>query len=229
MTHFLKTSSPLWVFLMTLLSSITQDKYPPEGFVYIHEVIPTVKYEIRYAEDHNFIGSPIDGYEKPVALLTTEAAAALKKASTALEAQGYELKIFDAYRPQRAVNQFIAWAKDPAQEEMKEEFYPEVDKKQLFKLGYIASRSGHSRGSTVDLSIVENATGKEVDMGSPYDFFGPVSHHGAKAISPRQTRNREILLRAMQDAGFRSYSEEWWHYTLRNEPHPKTYFDFPVK
>lgn len=229
MTHFIKTSSPFWVYLMTLLSSLTQEKYPPEGFVYIHESIPSVHYEIRYAGEHNFVGQPIDGYEKPVALLSEEAADALKKASDALEAKGYEIKVFDAYRPQRAVNQFIAWARDPEQEKMKTEFYPEVDKKNLFKLGYIASKSGHSRGSTIDLSIVEKATGKEVDMGSPYDFFGPISHHGATEITPQQTRNREILLRAMQEAGFRAYSEEWWHYTLRNEPYPDTYFDFPVK
>lgn len=229
MIQFLKTSSPIWIFLMTLMGSLSQEKYPPEGFVYIHKIIPSVHYEIRYAGDHNFIGQPIDGYKKPVALLTTEAAEALKKASESLEAKGYELKIFDAYRPQRAVNMFMAWAKDPEQVEMKKEFYPEVNKRDLFKLGYIASKSGHTRGSTVDLSLVEKATGKEVDMGSPYDFFGPVSHHGTGEITPQQTRNRELLLRAMQDAGFRSYSEEWWHYTLRNEPYPETYFDFPVQ
>lgn len=229
MTHFLKISSPLWVFLMTLMSSFTQEKYPPEGFVYIHDLIPTAHYEIRYAGDHNFIGRPVDGYTKPVALLTEEAAEALKKAAATLEAKGYELKVFDAYRPQRAVNNFIDWARDPEQVEMKQEFYPEVDKKDLFKLGYIASRSGHTRGSTVDLSLVHKATGEEVDMGSPYDFFGPASHHGASTITPQQTKNREILLRAMKEAGFRAYSEEWWHYTLRDEPYPDTYFDFPVQ
>ena len=229
MTHFLKISSPLWIFLLTFMSSLTQEKYPPEGFVYIHEVIPNVHYEIRYAGDHNFVGQPIDGYEKPVALLSREAADALKKASEILDAKGYELKIFDGYRPQRAVNQFIVWARDPKQVEMKQEFYPEVDKKELFKLGYIASKSGHTRGSTIDLSLVEKANGKEVDMGSPYDFFGPISHHGTPDITQQQTRNRELLLCAMQEAGFRSYSEEWWHYTLRDEPYPDTYFDFPVR
>lgn len=229
MLQFLKTSSPLGLWLLAVLSTFIQDKYPPEGFVYIHEAIPSVKYEIRYSGEHNFIGSPINGYEKPVALMTREAAAALKKASEKLEAQGYVLKIFDAYRPKRAVNQFIAWARDPEDVKMKAEFYPEVDKKDLFKLGYIASKSGHTRGSTVDLTIVEKATGKEVDMGSPYDFFGDISHHGTTKITPQQTRNRELLMRAMQQAGFRSYSEEWWHYTLKNEPYPDTYFDFPVK
>ena len=229
MLQFLKTSSPLGLWLLAVLSTFIQDKYPPEGFVYIHEAIPSVKYEIRYSGEHNFIGSPINGYEKPVALMTREAAAALKKASEKLEAQGYVLKIFDAYRPKRAVNQFIAWARDPEDVKMKAEFYPEVDKKDLFKLGYIASKSGHTRGSTVDLTIIEKATGKEVDMGSPYDFFGDISHHGTTKITPQQTRNRELLMRAMQQAGFRSYSEEWWHYTLKNEPYPDTYFDFPVK
>ena len=229
MNYFLKISSPFWVYLITLMSSLSQEKYPPEGFVYIHEVIPNVHYDIRYAGENNFVGSSIDGYKKPVALLSSEAAEALKKASHTLEAQGYELKVFDAYRPQRAVNQFMAWAKDASQKEMKKEFYPEVDKKDLFKLGYIASKSGHTRGSTIDLSLVEKASGKEVDMGSPYDFFGPISHHGATEITPQQTRNRKLLLRAMQNAGFRAYSEEWWHYTLREEPYPDTYFDFPVQ
>lgn len=229
MLHFLKSTSPYGIWLLALLTTLTQDKYPPEGFVYIHEAVPTAQYEIRYAGEHNFIGSPIDGYEKPVALMTKEAAAALKKASEKLESQGYVLKIFDAYRPQRAVNQFIAWARDPKDVKMKEEFYPEVDKRDLFKLGYIASKSGHSRGSTIDLTIIEKATGKEVDMGSPYDFFGEISHHGAQNITPQQTRNRELLMRAMQQAGFRAYPEEWWHYTLKNEPYPETYYDFPVK
>ena len=229
MLHFLKSSSPFGIWLVTLLISFTQDTYPPEGFVYIHKAIPSAQYEIRYSGDHNFIGSPIDGYERPVALMTREAASALKKAADKLETQGYILKIFDAYRPQRAVNQFIAWAKDPADVKMKQEFYPEVDKKDLFRLGYIASKSGHSRGSTVDLTIIDKATGKEVDMGSPYDFFGEISHHGAQNITPQQTRNRELLMRAMQQAGFRAYPEEWWHYTLKDEPYPETYHDFPVK
>ena len=229
MLHFLKSSSPFGIWLVTLLISFTQDTYPPEGFVYIHKAIPSAQLEIRYSGDHNFIGSPINGYERPVALMTREAATALKKAADKLETQGYILKIFDAYRPQRAVNQFITWAKDPADVKMKQEFYPEVDKKDLFRLGYIASKSGHSRGSTVDLTIIDKATGKEVDMGSPYDFFGKISHHGAKNITPQQTRNRELLMRALQQAGFRAYPEEWWHYTLKEEPYPDTYFDFPVR
>lgn len=214
---------------LAAVSLPAQEVYPPEGFVYTHEAIPTAEHEIRYAGSHNFMGEPVTGYEKPVALLSTAAAAALKKAQMELLNTGYCIKIFDAYRPQRAVNHFIRWAKEPKATEMKQEFYPEVDKSQLFQRGYIASKSGHSRGSTVDLTLVDADTGEELDMGSPYDFFGPISHHGAKTITETQTHNREILKQAMNRAGFRAYSEEWWHYTLRNEPYPDTYFDFPVK
>lgn len=206
-----------------------KETYPPEGFVYIHKAIPHVEYEIRYAGEHNFTGEKITGYLKPVALLSQEAADALKKVQETVKKQGYHLKIFDAYRPQQAVNHFIAWAKDPEATCMKDEFYPEVDKADLFRLDYIASRSGHTRGSTIDLTLVETTTGKELDMGSLYDFFGKISHHGTKTLTNEQKANRAILKNAMRIHGFRALATEWWHYSLQDEPYPDTYFDFPVK
>ncbi|NLY38148.1 MAG: M15 family metallopeptidase [Firmicutes bacterium] len=201
----------------------------PEGFVHVHEVIETAQLDIRYYGENNFVGTRIDGYEKPVAILTEEAAAALKKAADSLEEQGYYIKIFDAYRPQRAVDHFIRWAKDLDDVKMKEQFYPEVDKSKLFELGYIAEKSGHSRGSTVDLTLVDIETNEELDMGSGFDFFGSISNHGTDLITPEQERNRNILRDAMVAAGFKIYPEEWWHYTLEDEPYPDTYFNFPVK
>lgn len=153
----------------------------------------------------------------------------MKAVSDELNRKGYELKIFDAYRPKKAVSQFITWAKDSKDIKMKEFFYPNVDKTKLFKLGYIATKSGHSRGSTVDLTLVYKKTGKEVDMGSTYDFLDVISNHGTKKITPKQTANRNILKNAMVKHGFKLYTKEWWHYTLNNEPFPKHYYDFNVE
>ena len=205
------------------------DKYPPPGFVYIHAIIPDIEYEIRYAGSNNFLGEPVRGYKNAVALLTTEAAEALKQVQQDLQARGYCLKIFDGYRPQQAVDHFVAWAKDPNATAMKQEFYPNVKKENLFEEDYIAARSGHTRGSTVDLTLIDYSTNEELDMGSPYDFFGEISHHDAPDISPQQEKNRMILKDAMEKYGFRPLSTEWWHYTLNNEPYPDTYFNFPVK
>jgi D-alanyl-D-alanine dipeptidase len=201
----------------------------PDGFVYVTDVIPTAQLEIRYFSEDNFVGAVIDGYEAPKAILTVEAAEALKKAADILEEQGYYIKIFDAYRPQRAVDHFVRWSKDLDDTKMKEKYYPDLDKSVLFELGYIAEKSGHSRGSTVDLTLVEISSGKELDMGSGFDFFGDISNHGTHLITPEQEKNRNILRDAMVEAGFKVYLEEWWHYTLENEPYPDTYFDFPVK
>lgn len=226
-------SCKLFLFLLVLppgglFSQSSNEKYPPEGFVYLHEAIPDIEYEIRYAGSNNFIGRPITGYDSEVALFTTEAAEALKKVQESVKKKGYRIKVFDAYRPQRAVNHFITWAKDPADTLMKNKYYPEIDKSKLFQLGYIASQSGHTRGSTIDLTLVDAGTGEELEMGSPYDFFGKISHHGAD-VSARQETNRQILRNAMETHGFRALPEEWWHYRLRNEPYPNNYFDFPVK
>jgi len=206
------------------------DQYSlPDGFVYVADIIPTILLEIRYFSEDNFTGTIIDGYEASKAILTKEAAEALKIAADALYERGYYIKIFDAYRPQRAVNHFIRWSQDPFDTKMKEKYYPELDKSVLFELGYIAKRSGHSRGSTVDLTLVEVSTGEELDMGSGFDFLGEISNHGTTLITPVQEKNRIILRDAMVNAGFAAYSKEWWHYSLKDEPYPDTYFDFPVK
>ena len=198
------------------------------GFVSIGEAVPDVILEIRYYSTFNFIGDRIDGYEEPVALLTAEAADALKAAADELKGRGYRLKVFDAYRPQRAVDHFMRWAADPADTRMKAFFYPDLEKDVLIPRGYIAEHSGHSRGNTVDLTLFDARTGKELDMGGPFDFFGPLSHPDYTGISPEQYANRMLLREAMLSRGFRPLAEEWWHFTLEGEPWPDTYFTFPV-
>jgi zinc D-Ala-D-Ala dipeptidase len=181
----------------------------PNGFVLVSDVVPDVILEMRYYSTYNFVGCRVDSYNAPVAILSLEAANALKKASDILKSKGYVIKIFDAYRPQQAVDHFVRWAQDIQDTKMKEAFYPQVDKGDLFRLGYIAEKSGHTRGSTVDLTIVDIKTGEEIDMGSPFDFFGSISHHDTNLISAQQTANRKILKNAMGESGFKSYHEEW--------------------
>ncbi|MDR2925378.1 MAG: L,D-transpeptidase family protein [Azoarcus sp.] len=202
--------------------------YPPKGFVFVRDMIPDAALDIRYFGENNFIGARVDGYEAPQALLSVEAAAALKAAGNSLRKKGYGLKIFDAYRPSRAVRHFVRWAEDLNDIRMKVSFYPDVDKAMLFSLGYIASRSGHSRGSVVDATLIDLKSGQEADMGSPFDFFGKISHHGAVAVTSAQAENRAMLREAMEAHGFVSLKEEWWHYRLKDEPYPKIFFDFPV-
>lgn len=201
----------------------------PEGFVYAEELIPDVVLEVRYYLADNFVGSRVDGYLAPKVILTVEAAEALAAVADELRQQGLALKIFDGYRPQQAVNHFIRWAADVEDIKMEDKYYPEVDKKDLFRLGYIARKSGHSRGSTVDLTLVDIDTGEELDMGSGFDYFGEISHHDTDLISEVQLQNRTILKKVMEKHGFIPYSGEWWHYTLENEPYPNTYYDFPVQ
>ncbi len=198
------------------------------GFVLLSDIVPEAILEIRYYSTYNFIGERIDGYEQPVALLTKEAAAALKNASDDLLRQGYRLKIFDAYRPQKAVDHFKRWALDPEDIRMKPYFYPELEKDRLFPLGFIAEHSGHSRGSTVDLTLFDMASGKEADAGGPFDWFGDLSHPDYRGIEEAQYGNRMILREAMMKHGFLPYEGEWWHFTLADEPYPDTYFTFPV-
>ncbi|MCL2311587.1 MAG: M15 family metallopeptidase [Firmicutes bacterium] len=200
-----------------------------EGFTYVTDVVEDVILEPRYFSTYNFVGKRIDGYNEPKIIISKEAANALKIANEEIKMIGYCFKIWDAYRPQRAVQHFIRWAKDTTDNKMKKYFYPDVDKSKLFELGYIAVRSGHSRGSTVDLTIVDMKTGKEVDMGAQFDFFHEISNHGTSLITEKQAANRNILKIAMENAGFKSYSKEWWHYTLKDEPFPDTYFDFLVE
>ena len=217
-----------FILLTSCAPAANQDPLP-DGFVYISDVIPSAFLEIRYFSDDNFVGAVIDGYEAPKAILTEEAAEALRQAADALFEQGYYIKIFDAYRPQRAVDHFVRWSKDIEDTKMKEKYYPDLDKAVLFELGYIAENSSHSRGSTVDLTLVDASTGEELDMGSGFDFFGDISNHGTELITEDQEKNRNILRDAMVEAGFEIYPEEWSHYTLKDEPYPDTYFDFPVK
>lgn len=200
----------------------------PVGFTYLDDVIPDAYYEIRYYGDYNFVGQQVDGYQTHRTVLTEPAAEALLQVHQALLKKGLGLKIYDAYRPQRAVAHFVRWARDLDDTRMKEFFYPDVDKANLFELGYIAEKSGHSRGSTVDLTVIRLDTGEELDMGSGFDFFGPISHHDTTLINEQQQQNRRLLRDLMEQYGFNAYAEEWWHYTLKEEPYPDQYFDFPI-
>ena len=200
----------------------------PSKFVVLADYVPSVIQEIRYYSTYNFIGDRIDGYEEPVALLTKEAARALKRVANELFVMGYRLKIYDAYRPACAVKHFVLWGIEDQDIRMKPYFYPDLQKQELFAKGYIASRSSHSRGSTVDLTLLNMDTGKEVDMGGPFDLFSEVSHPDYKGITDEQFRNRMLLQSAMVRNGFKPIDCEWWHFTLEDEPFPDTYFEFPV-
>lgn len=197
-------------------------------FVLLSEAVPDVILEIRYYSTYNFVGDRIDGYEEPVALITKEAAAALREVSDELAAKGCRLKVFDAYRPQKAVDHFMRWALNAEDTRMKRYFYPELEKDVLFPRGYLAEYSGHSRGSTVDLTLFDMKTQREADMGGTFDYFGELSHPDCKDITEEQYNNRMMLRNAMLAHGFVPFDEEWWHFTLENEPFPDTYFTFPV-
>jgi D-alanyl-D-alanine dipeptidase len=226
----------------------------PDGFVYLRDVAPSVFQEMRYATPYNFVGERIEGYEAAECILTERAARALAAVQADLAPQGLSLKVYDCYRPQRAVNHFARWARS-GDEAMKTAFYPEEPKGSLFARGYIASRSGHSRGSTVDLTLVslphtplgsypdpadgplyrcdrplpERLVEGDLDMGTAYDCFSPLAATESAAVSAEARRNRYRLREVMGRHGFRNYAKEWWHYTLRDEPYPGTYFDFPVR
>ena len=200
----------------------------PSGFVLISDYVPGVIQEIRYHSTYNFVGERIDGYEEPVALITIEAARALKSVANEMNVQGYRLKIFDAYRPLCAVKHFVLWGIEDQDIRMKPYFYPDLQKQELFSGGYIASRSSHTRGSTVDLTLLDMATGKELDMGSPFDLFSGISHPDSRQVTDEQYANRMILQSVMVRNGFEPIDCEWWHFTLQDEPYPDTYFEFPV-
>lgn len=206
-------------------STVTTD---PSGFVVLADYVPSIIQEIRYYSTYNFIGERIDGYEEPCALLTKEAARALKTVSNEMFVLGYRLKVFDAYRPVNAVKHFVLWSIEDQDIRMKPYFYPKLRKQELFEKGYIAKQSSHSRGSTVDLTLFDMSTGKELDMGSPFDLFSEVSHPDCKDVTEEQYNNRMLLQRAMVRNGFLPIDCEWWHFTLENEPYPDTYFEFPV-
>ena len=202
--------------------------YDPSDFVLLSDYVPAVIQEIRYFSTYNFIGDRIDGYEEPCALLTKEAARALRTVSNELLVQGYRLKVFDAYRPSSAVKHFVLWGLEDQDVRMKPYFYPDLQKQELFERGYIASQSSHSRGSTVDLTLLDMKTGKEADMGGPFDLFSEVSHPDYRGITDEQYENRMILQHAMVRNGFLPLDCEWWHFMLKDEPYPDTYFEFPV-
>ncbi len=206
-------------------NDITMD---PSGFVLLADAVPQIVQEIRYYSTYNFIGDRIDGYEEPCALLTKEAARALKAAAGEAMVQGYRLKVFDAYRPTSAVKHFVLWGIEDQDVRMKPYFYPELEKQELFARGYIAKQSSHSRGSAVDLTLLDMKTGKELDMGSPFDLFSPLSHPDCRDITDEQYENRMRLQRLMLRCGFQPMDCEWWHFSLRDEPYPETYFAFPV-
>jgi len=224
------------------------------GFVYLKDVDPTIQQDIRYAGYHNFIGQPIKGYIAAECILTKEAAIALSQVQTELKKSSLSLKVYDCYRPQMAVDHFIAWSKDSSQQQTKAEFYPRVNKADVFKLGYVAEKSGHSRGSTIDLTIVpvptptqekyvpgqqplvacfssyhERYRDNSIDMGTGFDCLDTAAHADNHDIPPNAYQNRQLLLAAMQKQGFVPYSKEWWHFTLKDEPYPNTYFNFVVK
>ena len=236
-------------------SAVTTATDGREYFVKVTEAVPDVILEIRYFSTYNFVGTRVDGYLAPTALLTCVAADSLRAASDEAMQMGYRFKIYDAYRPQMAVDHFVRWAADLTASEMKPYFYPDVDKSVLFDEGYIAAKSGHTRGSTVDLTLVDMATGKELDMGGVFDWFGLESHPDycgdpdtqtfqgktgcarkrleRKGLNPglsqEQFNNRMILRSLMLRHGFQPIDSEWWHFTLKNEPFPDTYFTFPVQ
>ncbi|MBX7435091.1 M15 family metallopeptidase [Mycobacterium sp. Y57] len=224
----------------------------PPDFVSLSDVDPTILLDIRYDTAHNFTGEPVDGYEAPMCILTRPAAEALSRAQRGFVAQGYTLKVYDCYRPQRAVDDFVAWAADPADQQMKGEFYPWVDKSQLFADGYIAEKSGHSRGSTLDVTLVALPARQEpgfvpgeplaactapaprrfadntIDMGTGYDCFDPSAHTLGPRVQGEQLSNRLLLKNGLAAQGFHNYEYEWWHFTFTPETYPETYFDFPV-
>ena len=200
----------------------------PSGFVLLADFVPHIVQEIRYYSTYNFIGERIDGYEEPCALLTVEAARALKSVSSELIVQGYRLKVFDAYRPACAVRHFVLWGIEDQDVRMKPYFYPTLEKQELFAKGYIAKQSSHSRGSAVDLTLLDMKTGKELDMGGPFDLFSELSHPDYTGIGEAQHENRMLLRRVMLRNGFRPIDCEWWHFALADEPYPDTYFEFPV-
>jgi D-alanyl-D-alanine dipeptidase len=200
----------------------------PRDFVDAAKFVPGLQVEMRYAGAHNFVGRPINGYAAPVCWLTRQAASALLQVQTDLGRFGLGLKVYDCYRPARAVADFEAWARDLSDQSQKREFYPDIDKSRLFQLGYIADRSGHSRGSTIDLTVIDRASGAEIDMGSPFDLFDPKSWPTSAAPAPAQRANRLMLQSVMGAHGFNPLEQEWWHFTLAHEPHPHDYFDFAV-
>lgn len=246
------TNKKLFYLTLIFVSTTITATNLPENFVYLHSVDPTIIQEIRYDTNHNFIGRPIRGYHAEQCILTRPTALALHQVQQQLLPKNLSLKVFDCYRPQIAVNDFIIWSKQPQLQQMKAEFYPRVDKKDFFKLGYVAAKSGHTRGSTVDLTIVklplqsvqtyqvgeklvsclapysERFKDGGIDMGTGYDCMDKLAHGDNLNINEQAYENRQMLRALMQEYGFVPYPDEWWHFTLKDEPYPHTYFNFAV-
>lgn len=200
-----------------------------EGFVILSDYVPEIIEEVRYHSNYNFIGEKIDGYVDPIIIVVKEVAIAMQKAVRIANNKGYTFKVYDAYRPQAAVDHFVRWAKDLDDQRMKEIFYPDIDKSKLFELGFIAAKSGHTRGSSIDLTLFNLKTGKEVDMGGVFDIFGEISNSNyQKTLTTEQINNRKILKDIMYSCGFTGINSEWWHFNLKDEPYPNTYFEFFV-
>jgi D-alanyl-D-alanine dipeptidase len=198
------------------------------GFVFLDEVLRGVRWDAKYATWDNFTGTPVDGYEVNRVVGSDALADALQHANTRASAMGFGLLLWDAYRPQRAVDRFLEWAAQPEDGCTKSRFYPNIDRAEMFTNGYVAPKSGHSRGSAVDLTLYRLDTGELAAMGGGHDLMDARSHHGARGVSDAEARNRGTLCSIMEHSGFARYECEWWHYVLRDEPYPDTYFDFPV-
>jgi D-alanyl-D-alanine dipeptidase len=211
------------------MSPLVNSSELPEGFDYADRHITGLITDLKYFSTDNFVGQPIESYRANRAILTLQAIRALALVQKELNLFGLGIKIYDAYRPQQSVNHFVRWSMDGSAIQTKPSYYPNVAKNELFKLGYIDKRSGHSRGSTVDLTFVDLQTGEELDMGSTFDLFDPISWPNAAALAPVQRAHRLLLSAIMQQYGFKPYPKEWWHFTLVNEPFPETYFNFPVE
>jgi len=199
-----------------------------DDFAFIDELVPGVRWDAKYATWDNFTGKPVDGYLANRIVGTRALAAALERARAAAASRGFGLLLWDGYRPQRAVECFVRWSQQPEDGRTKLRHYPNIDRAEMFERGYVAERSGHSRGSTVDLTVFDLVTGERSPMGGDHDLMDPISHHGATGITPVEAANRWQLRSIMESCGFRSYECEWWHYTLEDEPFPDTYFDFAI-
>ncbi|MGW5723613.1 D-Ala-D-Ala dipeptidase VanX [Amycolatopsis sp. NPDC003865] len=199
-----------------------------DGFVFVDEAAPGIRWDAKYATWDNFTGKPVDGYLANRIVGTRALGAALQRAQEKAASRGFGLLLWDGYRPQRAVDCFLRWSRWPEDGRTKARHYPRIDRAEMFEKGYVAAKSGHSRGSTVDLTLYHTDTGELVPMGGGHDLMDAISHHGANGITEAEARNRQALRAVMESCGFRGYEREWWHYTLRDEPYPDTYFDFPI-
>ena len=220
------------LLIIILVVSLENEETPAEldhsEFVILTEIIPDIVTELRYYSTYNFVGARIDGYEEPVAILTKKAAEKLKNVSKFMDENGYRIKVWDCYRPKSAVDHFLRWSEDESDDKMKDIFYPHLTKKEVYKKGFVASNSSHSKGSTVDLTLINKTTGADIDFGGCFDYFGNLSHTNYTGIEQIFQDRRQFLKQIMEENDFENLPEEWWHYTLKDQQFPNTYFNFPV-